>query len=207
MEQKETNKIEQIKQKVKQAVDDLDISSAEEITEEVNFNLSKLLELPENNEQGIEEYSNLLICLKLVRLPFLKDTEMTRFIKESLVGALNVEEINIMERIETRQLLFPRETRLEMVNQPIMEALHENNEQIGGGKIFVTGANNPEMPTIKNWLLDYDRTHGTEPQKDLTWLDYAKKNAISARLNTSQADTLRKLLKLYEWLKREPVIE
>ena len=207
MEPEKNDKLEQIKQKANHAIDYLDTGVAKELVEEINFILIKLSEIPENNEQEIEEYSNLLIRLKLARLPFLKDQEMIRFIKESLVEALNIEEINILERIETRQLLFPRETRYEMVNQPIMEALHENIEEIGHEKIFVAGAHGAEIPTIKNWLLDYDRTYGTEPQKDLTWLEYAKKNAVVAHLDTTQADTLRKLLKLYEWLKREHKIE
>lgn len=207
MEQEKSNKLEQIKQKSNQAVDYLDIAVAKDLVEEIDFILKKISETPENNEQEIEEYSNLLIRLKLVRLPFLKDAEMIRFLKESLTGALSVDEINIMERIETRQLLFPRETRLEMVNQPIMEALHENNQQIGNDRIYIIGAQSPELPTVKNWLLDYDRTFGTGPQKDLTWLEYAKKNAVVAHLDTIQADSLRKVLKLYEWLKREHEIE
>lgn len=198
--------LEEFKQKSFDVIFHFEIKEAIELIKEIEFKLKKIKD-SNGGEEEIAEYSKMLVRLKMLRLPLLKDEEVFRLIRESAVEMINDPDLDLAERIEGRQLTVPESLRYEMVNQPIMEALHENNEQIGEGKIFVTGANNPEMPTVKNWLLDYDRTFGTEPQKDLTWLEYAKKNAISARLNTSQADTLRKLLKLYEWLKREPVIE
>ncbi|MBU4338031.1 hypothetical protein KKB43_05210 [Patescibacteria group bacterium] len=198
---------EEIKQRALGAIFHFDMKEAREIAKEIDYRIKKLSESHGNGAGEIAELSALLIRLRLLTLPLLKDEEALRLVKESAAEMINDPDLVLAERIDGRQLTFPKSLRYEMVNQPIMEALHENIERIGEGRIFVTGSKSPELSTIKNWLLDYDRAYGTEPQKDLTWLEYAKKNAISARLNSSQADTLRKLLKLYEWLKREHAIE
>lgn len=199
--------IEEFKQKALDAIFHFDMKEAREISKEVEFQIKKLLESHGSNSEEITELSVLLVRLKLLTLPILKDDEAARLVRESVLETLNDPDMDLAERIEGRQLTVPESLRYEMVNQPIMEAMHENTEEIGDRKIYVTGAEDLEIPSVKNWLLDYDRTFGTEPQQDLTWLEYVKKNAISAHLETAQADTLRKLLKFYEWLKREHEIE
>lgn len=197
---------EQLKEQVQKTIFYLEIKDSFGLMKEVDFQLKKLKDLNGDFDE-IDEYSKMLVRLKMLRLALLRDTEVFNLIKESALEMLNDLDLVLEERIEGRQLVYPESLRFEEVNQPIMEALHENLEDIGSEKIFVTGAHGVEIPTVKNWLLDYDRTFGTGPQKDLTWLEYAKKNAVVAHLDTTQADTLRKLLKLYEWLKREHEIE
>jgi len=183
------------------AIFHFDMKAALEIGKEIDYQIKRLSGFPGGNKEELDELSTLSVRLKLLIFPLLKDDEAMRLIKESAIEMVNDPDLVFAERIEARQLALPESMRFEMVNKPIMEALHENIEQISKDKIFVTGAKTPELSTVKNWFLDYDRTFGTEPQKDLTWLDFVKKNAIVAHLNPAQADTLRKLLKLYEFLK------
>lgn len=198
---------DELKQQAQEAIFHFDMKEAREIAKELEYRIKDPLVSYRENGAEMQELSALLIRLKLLILPLLKDEELHRLTKESAVEMINDPELEFAERVEARQLTIPVSLRFEMVNQPIMEALHENNQMIGEGRIYVMGAKNTELPTVKNWLLDYDRTYGTGPQKDLTWLEYAKKNAVSGHLDTAQADVLRKLLKLYEWLKREHEIE
>jgi hypothetical protein len=198
--------LEQLKQQVQKVVFYLEVKESFELLKEVKFQLQKAKELIKSQEE-IDEYSKMAVRLEMLRFASLRDDEVKRLIKESTLEMLSDPDLVLEERIEGRQLAVEDFMRFETVNQPIMEALHENIEIIGDEKIIVTGANSTEIPTVKNWLLDYDRINGTQPQKDLTWLEYAKKNAISAHLNAAQADLLRKVLKLYEWLKREHDID
>ena len=197
------DKLEQIKQKALQVIEYTDIDIARDLIREIDFDLRKLLEAPENNRQEIVEYFSLLIRLKLVRLPLLKDEEIARFFKESVIEALNAEDVDILERVEARQLIFPRETRYEMVNAPIIEAIHLNEEPIGLNGIFVPGEPAAVAPTVKNWLADYDRTYGTQPQKDIVWIDYAAQSRNATTLSAGERSVLRKVLKFYEFLKPE----
>lgn len=201
-----SEELENLKQQSLEAILSFDVGGASGLIKELEFQIQKLSELEDGEEQFIE-YSGLLTRLKMLRFAVLSDEEAIRLISENTIQMVNDPDLVLEERIEARQLAVIDFMRYETVNQPIMEALHKNTELIGDEKILVTGAENPELPYIKNWLLDYDRTHGTQPQKDLTWLDYAKKNVISAHLNPAQADTLRKVLRLYEWLKREHEID
>lgn len=198
---------DELKQQALDAIFHFEIKEAREIAKEIDYQIKKLSDSFGGRNREAEELAKLLIRLRLLTLPLLKDTEAFNLFKESALEILNDPDLVLEERIEGRQLILPESLRYEEVNQPIMEALHGNLEEIGSEKIFVMGAHGAEIPTVKNWLLDYDRTFGTEPQKDLTWLEYAKKNAVVAHLDTAQADILRKLLKLYEWLKREHEIE
>ncbi len=195
---------EEIKQKAFDAVFHFDIKEAREIAKEMEFEIKKLSESGRGNNGEIEELSKLLIRLKLLGLPTLKDDEVLRLVRESVLEMLNDPDLDLAERIEARQLTIPESLRMEMVNQPIMEALRQNTEIIGSGKIFIAGDAAPVEPAVKNWLLDYDRNFGTGPQQDLLWLEYVKKNAAGAGLNAKETETLRKVFKLYEWLKREP---
>jgi len=198
---------DELKQQALDAIFHFEIKEARSLAKDLEFKIRESSEFSGTDREAIAELSALLIRLKLLAWPLLKDEEVLRLIKESALEMLNDPDLVLEERIEGRQLILPESLRYEEVNQPIMEALHENLEEIGDEKIFIMGAAGAEIPTVKNWLLDYDRTYGTGPQQDLTWLEYAKKNAVSGRLDAAQADTLRKLLKLYEWLKREHEIE
>lgn len=195
--------LDELKQQALDAIFHFNMKEAREVAQEIEYQIKKLSDFSGNNKEQISELSALLIRLRLLILPLLKDDEMARLIKTRAIEMIQDPDLVFEERVEARQLVFPKSLRFEMVNRPIMDALHENGEAISEGKILVTGVKTAELSMVKNWLLDYDRTYGTEPQKDLTWLDYTKRNAIIAHLDSGQADTLRKLLRLYEWLKRE----
>lgn len=197
---------EELKQKSLDAIFHFDIKEARDISKELEFEVKKLSEASGNAEK-FEEYSALLTRLKLLTLPLLKDEEVNRLVKEKTTEMLGDADLDLQERTETILLTAPPLLRREMVNQPVIEALHKNIEIIGDERIFVSGNPEAQNPTIQNWLSDYDRTYGTGPQKDLVWLEYINSGANAARLNTKDKEALRKLLKFYEFLKADHVQE
>lgn len=192
---------EELRQQALDAIMHFDMKAARDIAQELDYQIKKASEFVGASRADLPELKALWIRLKLLALPLLKDDELVKLIKENAVEMINDPDLVFAERVEARQIAYPESQRFEIVNMPVMAALHECNEKISDGKILVTGSKGPELSTVKNWFLDYDRTYGTEIQKDLTWLEYVKKNAVSAHLDPAQADTLRKLLKLYEFLK------
>jgi hypothetical protein len=197
-----TKIFEQNKQKALDAISYFDIKEAREISKELEFQVKKMSETA-GNDKEIEECSALLTRLKILTLPLLADEEVMRLIRMRAVEMLRDADLDLAERVETRLLTVPPLLRYEMVNQPIIEALHKNQETIGDERIFVSGNPEAQDPTVENWLLDYDRTFGTGPQKDLVWLEYVNSGANAARLETKEKEVLRKLLKFYEFLKPE----
>ncbi len=198
------NPTEQLKQQAQKVIFYSEIKEARDLAKEIEFQLKKLRASAVNKEE-VEELSKILMRLKMFRLATLADEEVNRLVKEKAIELLTDPDLDLAERVETRQLTVPELLRYETVNQPISEAIHQNQETIGKEKIFVSGNPEPQVPTVANWLLDYDRTYGTEPQKDLTWLEYVNSGANASRLATKDKETLRKLLKFYEFLKPEYV--
>ena len=192
----------QLKQQALDAVSYLDADEAQNIAKELEFQMENLSGMA-NNEKEIGELSVLLTRLKLLALPLLRDEEVNRLMRERAVEMLTDPDLDARERVETRQLVAPSLLRFETVNQPIMEALHQNQETIGDKKIFVPSRPEAVEPTVENWLLDYDQTFGTGQQKDLVWLEYVNTGKNPIHLEAKDKDTLRKLLKFYEFLKLE----
>lgn len=192
---------EDIKQRSLDAIMHFDIKEAALVVKDLDYELKKLSENLNSNPEEVNYLSYLLVRLKILMLPMLADEEVIRLFKTRFVWMIIDEELDLKERIETRQLTSPASVRFESVNGPIIEALHENEERIGQNKIFVQGNNEAVVSTIKNWLLDYDRTYGTGPLKDLVPLDYAANNRNAAPLSAEEKSVLRKVLKFYEFLK------
>lgn len=197
---------DQLKEQAQKAIFYSETKESRELIKEIEFQIKKL-SASGGNREGIDELSKILTRLKMFKLATLTDEEVNRLIKEKAIVMLNDPDLDLVERVETRQLTVPPLLRYEMVNQPIIEALHQNMETIGDERIFVSSNPEAQEPTVENWLLDYDRTYGTDPQKDLVWLEYVNSNANAERLSTKDKETLRKLLKFYEFLKPEYVQE
>lgn len=198
--------LEQLKQQAQKVISYLEIKEAHDLAKEIEFQLKKGEESGNKIDEN-EELSKILVRLKMLRLALLKDEEVPQLIKENVMEMLNDPDLDLVERIEARQLTVPESLRYELVNQPIMEALRKNEQEIGNAKIFIEGMPEAVPSTLENWLLDYDRTFGTEPQKDLNWLNYVGMGKNSARLSQEDKEILRKVFKLYEFLKREYVLE
>lgn len=198
--------LDELKQQSQKAIIYSELKEAGVLVKDIEFQLGKLIEAGGKSEE-IEELVKILVRLKMLRLALLSDGEVYELIKEKAITLLEDPDMDLAERIEARLLVFPESLRTEMVNQPIIEALHQNMEMIGDERILVQSNPNAEEPTVQNWLADYDRTFGTEPQKNLVWLEYVNSGANSLRLDTNGRELLRKLIKLYEFLKLEYVEE
>ncbi|MBU3964975.1 hypothetical protein KJ575_00905 [Patescibacteria group bacterium] len=168
--------------------------------------LRRLLREDEKENDLTEEekisYKNFLVRLQLQSLPLFSEEEIAEFFRKNFLKMVNDPDINLYDRFKAKQIAMPYEFAEDFLLQ-IIEAIHRNEETIGKERIFISGNPEPQVPTVANWLLDYDRNFGTEPQKDLTWLEYVNSGANASRLNAKDKKVLRKLLKFYEYLKPE----
>lgn len=158
----------------------------------------------ENNltEDEKTNYKNSLIRLQLQALPLYSEEEIAEFFRKNFLKMVNDPDISLYDRFKSKQIAMPYEFAEDFL-LPLIEAIHQNEETIGRERIFVSGNPEAQVPTVANWLLDYDRTYGTEPQSDLIWLEYVNSGANASRLGPKDKETLRKLLKFYEYLKPE----
>lgn len=148
------------------------------------------------------EWHNLLARLELQAMPLFANEEIAEFFRKNLLEMVNDEEINIYERFKAKQMVIHYELMEDFLLQ-LIEAIHANEQMIGQNGIFVPGQPEAVAPTVKNWLLDYDRTYGTEAQEELVWLTYVAQSRNASTLNANEKSLLRKVFKFYEFLKPE----
>lgn len=204
---KENNILEVLTKKSQDAIFYSELKDAGEVIKDINFELEKLQDEFGANNTESEEYLKILSRLKMLRMALITDEDVTELFSNHTVEMFNDPDMDLFDRVEARQLVYSEFLRFEEVNKRIIEAMHLDEEEIGDAKIFVEGIPEAVPPTVHNWLADYDRTYGTEPQSDLVWLNYVTRGKNSARLNEESRELLRKLIKLYEYLKRENTSE
>lgn len=193
---------ENLKNQIEDCLLHRDTSGAKVLAEDLRRSLIALY-----NDSGVldEEkffWHNLLIRLQLQALPLFFEEEIAEFFKRNFVEMATNEDVDLYERFHSKQIIVPYEL-MEDFLLLIIKAIHANEETIGQNGIFVPGEPAAVAPTVKNWLMDYDRTYGTEPQKDIVWLDYVSQSRNASTLNAEEKSTLRKVLKFYEFLKPE----
>lgn len=152
------------------------------------------------------KYQNYLARLQLQALPLFSEDEIAEFFRKSFLKMISDPDINVYDRFKSKQIVMPYELAEDFLLQ-IIDAIHQNRETIGDERLLISGAPEAVEPTIENWLSDYDRTYGTEPQNDLTFLNYVKNGSNTQRLSDADKELLRKVLKFYEFLKPEYIEE
>ncbi len=169
-------------------------------------NLRRGLIILDNDYKASDEerifWYNYLPRLELQALPLFSNEELAEIFRKNLLEMVNDEEINIYERFKSKQMVIHYELMEDFLILMI-EAIHANEQKIGQNGIFVPGQPEAVAPTVKNWLLDYDRTYGTEAQEELVWLTYVAQSRNASTLSADEKSLLRKVLKFYEFLKPE----
>ena len=146
------------------------------------------------------QYLDLMVRLKLVALPLLSYEEVAEFIEENFAKAMNDPDNDIEERVETRLMVLPDVIRDDL-RELIYKALKRNEEKLGENRIIVKREEEPQLPLIKNWLLDYDRTIGIEKHSNIEKAQYISHNSNIARLSKPDKEKIHKLLRFYDAMK------
>ncbi len=193
---------ENLKNQIEDCLLHRDTSGAKVLAEDLRRSMIALY-----NDSGVSDeekifWHNLLVRLQLQAMALFSEEEIAEFFKRNFVKMATDEETDLYERFHSKQIIIPYEL-MEDFLLLIIEAIHANEETIGQNGIFVPGEPAAVAPTVKNWLLDYDRTYGTQVQKDIVWLDYVSQSRNASTLSAEEKSILRKVLKFYEFLKPE----
>lgn len=131
-----------------------------------------------------KKYQDLITQLKWTALLMLPNEEVLKVLKKSYLMALENEDIDVLDRIETKMFslgLMPRnELRREMQG-----ALKENRERIGNR-------------TFGEWLLDYSKTFDFRDRDEFSPVEYVRQNSEAQTLSESEKNKLRKALRLFD---------
>ncbi len=146
------------------------------------------------------QYLDLIVRLKLVCLPLLSYEEVAEFIEENFAKAMDDPDNDVEERIETRLMVLPEVIRDDL-RELIYKALRSNEEKLGKDRIIIKREEDPQLPLIKNWLLDYNRTIGIEKHSNIEKAQYISHNSNIARLSKPDKEKIHKLLRFYDEMK------
>jgi len=180
-----------------------DISRARSLMIKIKNLLKEKPDLSVNQPQLYQYCQDILIKLRFVALTTLPDQQVFNLIKGHFLDALKtgidvyrILEINLCSRPVFARGEFKKGTR---------QALKENQQKIGSQSLTIEGKPTPQLPTLKNWLLDYDSETGNEKHSELERGQYLAQNPNVRKLEQIEKDLLRKVLKFYDDLKPTPV--
>ena len=201
---KDESAFEEIKKQAEDFVFHRDVREALELVktfEAVAKNNPRLkYQLRDEKPKLYSQYINLIVRLKLVCLPLLSYEEVAEFIEENFAKAVDDPDNDIEERIETRLMVLPDVIRDDL-RELIYKALRNNEEKLGKDRIIIKGEEEPQLPLIKNWLFDYDRTIGIEKHSNIEKAQYISHNSNIARLSKPDKEKIHKLLRFYDEMK------
>lgn len=192
---------EEIKEAAFELVDHLMAPEARQIANELERKIGPALQ--SEAPDLYRKYRQIVICLKFVGLITLDKETFLKLIQFNLLEAL-YNRIDINERMTGRMYILPAGAWLDETEQAL-KVLKQNNQWLGSQKIVLQGDSETSVPSIKNWLTDYDRTFGPEKHSALERQQYLAQNPNVRLLSPLEKNALQMLLRFYDNLKPIPI--
>ena len=190
-------KIKKIRDEVVETLKTYFTEDAQEILKEID----KLKNDPEisSDSSKIEELSVYNSLMKFIVFATLPETEQLGLFRSFLVKAFRLG-IDVKNRFSIKMNLTPDILWPETV-QIFVEAMLQNEEKLGGRPIVVLGEKEEVLPTLRNWLRDYNRIYGMDRHEKIIPHRYLTENPNAQKLNREDQVLLLNILEFYEGLK------
>lgn len=191
----------------KQLEDFLNYNSGKEARDFV-YDLEKVLrgnpDFETSSPDLFNEYQNIIIKMKLVALPFLKDEEIIAALKDHFsIMLLSFPPVtnDIVDKLTAHLVGIPLYEERDTLKGKIREILFESQEKITTNGIKdENGIEQP--PTISNWIKNYlNEVKGAE-EDSLKQTMYLYNARTKMNLSDKEQEAVKMLLTLYEFLGR-----
>lgn len=147
-----------------------------------------------------DAYQKIIDQGKWVGLDFLNDNEVETLFRDKLMSVFDEPDFDIWAKIRHKLITVDAEVQEQLLKKNIIQALRQNNE------IFTEESvrrNDQVLPgTVANWLRDYDITVGIGSADSVKFSQYLVGTSTTKSLSSESRERLRKLIGLYEKLKR-----
>jgi len=165
--------------------------------------LEKLEQLFKGNQSTdlYRQYNPVFIQLKFLCLPVLTVNEAAALLGSSLTVGLQMG-IDVFDKLDDLLNFYRDEYSDFESHKQIAMRIASNKERIGSKKIFIKGEASAVDPTIANWIRDFSSTLpiNTTPSY-IEEAEYLSQNSNVKALSKSEADLLKKTLRLYNYLR------
>lgn len=202
-----------ILERIQEAVKYDDQEAAGEVLKIFREEMPKQLDKVEADPDLYDSYRKSWIIAQFIRLSSIPDDDFFDLLKEHLVDGLQIEEYDIIEKIGLRiSFILTEEEQVAFMEQ-LMDIIKKNTGVLGAGNLKLSGRT--VLPTIANWILDYDNYPSQSAQKsDYEQIAYVSKSPNTANLSVKEKEILLDVLDCYDSLrnllayyKKLPVVE
>lgn len=136
------------------------------------------------------------LALQFLIIPYLSTTEISSLIRSDLFLGLQIDDIDIFERLK-KKLLFMHLADRDNFKKEIKTALLSNKERITKE---VKNNDNKPLKTVNDWLLDYVSQSDKSKSDTLLKAEYFYQKSYFTKLPEDEKSVLRKLFALYNFL-------
>lgn len=168
------------------------------------FYLSKILAIPEINQQLSKEilnrYNRMITIAKMIALPRLSENEIYKILTKHLSYILDIEGYDIWRKIKIYLLNLTSLEERDNFKEGIRKILL-NNEAIITDKNIILN-NKEAAPTVSNWLMDFRSLYGEAGFLDPIKLsNYLTNSKNIKNLTLIERNKINSLFSLYKKLK------
>jgi len=146
--------------------------------------------------QQDSENQGAFLALQFLIIPFLSTREISNLLRENLYIGLNIDDIDLAERI-TKKLLSLDISDRDNCKKELKNALVNNKEQITD-EVAVEGEK--KLKFVSDWIKDYVSNTNKRSGQTLGSAQYFYQKSYFNRLEDDDKAMLKKLFKLYEFL-------
>lgn len=151
------------------------------------------------NPKILAEYQKIVDRLMPVAIPSLRQEEIVVLFKEKLLEIFKEERIDLAEKLQARLVAIPSFSTRDEWRAKLRDALSGNASLLGEQKIELEGR--PVAQSVGNWIKRYEKALGPLPITQLQFNQFVVNDPEVKKLGEENKVYLRKLLRLYEYLK------
>jgi len=161
------------------------------------FNEAK--DFKDKNHYLYVEYKKIIIKLRWLILPILTDGEAIDLFKNNFTQIYKIPDYDLWQKLKAFLLGFIILEDRDNFKKDLRQTLLNNQEKLT--KINLIINNQEKIPTVGNWILDYNSSLGSGIAENLKKIQYYTNSGNIRKLEQGERDKVKLLLDLYERLK------
>jgi hypothetical protein len=146
-----------------------------------------------------DQFKKIIVRLKVVCLPSLKEKEIIDLFEYSVVDFLGDEYLDILSKLKTYLISIPDFSARDVSRRKLREALMRNSQLIGLDNIDL--AEDQVKPEVKSWLKKYSVSLGSNSAGSFAVNQFLSADKDVLKLTPENINKLRSLLGVFEYLK------
>lgn len=199
---------------VESLVREVGVSYSDPYAEEIGKILEqKITEIGKQMDAELfTKYIRLIKVLVFYSLRTMFDQEKELFFKEQLLDMFWLDFVDVKDRIDyILRAYYDAKDIQENFRKLFISGIEKNTQFLGFQNIgiMVSGEDRVVVPTIQNWLIDYNTSFHissqTKSRGGFEHISYITRSPNALRLNKEQREVLLKVVEFYDWLKFDPL--